>query len=73
MYNPCQECRNRYDREYSEKCNSMCHFAMVVKSLKDTVQKQSERIDQLEEAQKDLKEQNARAKALILSAANSLM
>lgn len=73
MYNPCQECKNRYDREYSEKCDSTCFFAMTVKSLKDTTQKQSERISQLEEAQKDLKEQNARAKALILSAANSLM
>lgn len=72
MYNPCQECKNRYDREYSEKCDSTCYFAMTVKSLKDTTQKQSERIRQLEEAQEFQQEQNERAKAVIQAAVRNL-
>lgn len=35
MYNPCFECSNRYNREYTEKCDNACEYAHLVKHIKD--------------------------------------
>ena len=35
MYNPCFECSNRYNREYTEKCDNACEYAHFVKHIKD--------------------------------------
>ena len=31
MYNPCFECMNRFNRQYTEDCDDKCEFAHVVK------------------------------------------
>ena len=35
MYNPCFECSNRYNREYTEECDNTCEYAYFVKRIKD--------------------------------------
>lgn len=35
MYNPCFECSNRYNREYTEECDNTCEYAHFVKRIKD--------------------------------------
>ena len=34
MYNPCLECYNRYDRQYSEECDNTCQYAHILSKLK---------------------------------------
>ena len=34
MYNPCVECWNRYNRQYSNECDSMCEYAIILSKLK---------------------------------------
>lgn len=35
MYNPCFECSNIYNREYTEECDNTCEYAYLVKRIKD--------------------------------------
>ena len=35
MYNPCFECSNIYNREYTEECDNTCEYAYFVKRIKD--------------------------------------
>ncbi len=40
MYNPCQECKLRYNREYSKECDTTCDYAkevLINKQYKDQV------------------------------------
>lgn len=34
MYNPCFECYNRYDRQYTEECDNKCDYANALSRLK---------------------------------------
>lgn len=34
MYNPCFECFNRYNRQYSEWCDTNCVYGKTTKELK---------------------------------------
>lgn len=34
MYNPCLECKLRYNKEYTEDCNDKCDYANITCKLK---------------------------------------
>ena len=34
MYSPCVECFNRYEKQYTEECDSKCDYANVLSKLK---------------------------------------
>ena len=35
MYSPCFECMNRYNRQYTEECDTDCDYAYAVKRDRD--------------------------------------
>ena len=36
-YNPCLECLNRYNRQYSKECDELCDYARILKIRDDNV------------------------------------
>lgn len=39
MYNPCMECKLRYNREYTSKCDDECIYANSIKQLNERLNK----------------------------------
>lgn len=37
MYSPCEMCKSRFNKEYSEECDAKCDYAVLAKIKNDII------------------------------------
>jgi len=50
MYYPCETCKIRFNREFSEKCNKTCDYAIKVKELFELKQQIKNEVDKVKDS-----------------------